>query len=313
MAKKAKTELFGQWLNGSMVIADQSISTGSRFFVHSGTGTDAGSGENPDRPLATIDFAHNLCTADKGDIIYVMPGHAETITNTLRITLDLAGVSVIGLGNADNRPTLTFGTDVTADVLVSAENVLIKNIKFVSDINSLGMFLDVNASNFTVDGCTFVTSSAKEAVVFIDIATTTDNHIIRNCDFLQPTDPAGTDGNASTGGIYCVDSEHITVENCRFIGQFETAAIHNKTTACKFLWVRNCFIMNELSTSLCFELVASATGYSSGTVGISTNGATAATAVVIGTIGSGFWIDKTSAFGNDGAGGQLGATASAAT
>ena len=77
-------------------------STGNYFFVHSGTGSDAYDGKNPkvvDRssgPFATVDYAIGKCTASNGDVVIVMPGHAETLTAA--VTVDVAGVQVIGLG-----------------------------------------------------------------------------------------------------------------------------------------------------------------------------------------------------------------------
>ena len=41
MDKTGKTELYASWLQGNLVVADQSRSTGSRLWVHSGTGTDS--------------------------------------------------------------------------------------------------------------------------------------------------------------------------------------------------------------------------------------------------------------------------------
>ena len=48
--------------------------TGSVFYVDSGSGAAANTGDASDEALITIDAAINKCTASKGDIIYVMPG-----------------------------------------------------------------------------------------------------------------------------------------------------------------------------------------------------------------------------------------------
>ena len=101
---------------------------GSIFFVDSNTGTDgAGYGQNPSSPVATIDYAIGLCTANKGDIIYVMPQHAETVTAA--ITADIAGISIIGMGEGRNRPTVTGNGTIDA-LTVTANDVLIANLIF---------------------------------------------------------------------------------------------------------------------------------------------------------------------------------------
>ena len=54
----AKTQLFGRWLQGSVVIEDQGQSTGARWWVSSGTGVDGtGYGASPDKPFATLAYA----------------------------------------------------------------------------------------------------------------------------------------------------------------------------------------------------------------------------------------------------------------
>lgn len=81
MTMTNKTPLFSRHQPGGVfTIVNETLTTGSIFFVHSGTGVNAlGGGRNPDAPLATLDYAIGLCTANKGDMIFVMPGHAETL------------------------------------------------------------------------------------------------------------------------------------------------------------------------------------------------------------------------------------------
>jgi hypothetical protein len=157
MPVTSKTALFSQKQRGGLFsIEDQSLSTGSRFFVHSGTGTDgAGYGRNPESPFATIDYAIAFCTADKNDIIYVMPGHAEAISAAADIALDIAGISVIGLGNGSNRPTVTFDTADTTDIDIDAANVTIENIIFSANYPDIAIAIDVNADDFTLKRCHF--------------------------------------------------------------------------------------------------------------------------------------------------------------
>lgn len=71
------------------------------------------------RYTATIDAANNLCTANAGDLILVAPGHTETLTAT-DITLDIAGVTVLGLGSGSLRPTLSMNNALAEVSSVSA-------------------------------------------------------------------------------------------------------------------------------------------------------------------------------------------------
>lgn len=265
----------------------------------------SGYGDRPDRPFATIDYAFNQCVAN--DTIHVLEGHAETMTDASLITMDTAGVAIIGHGRFTTKPTLTM-SETASGINTSAKNLLIKNIRFVSSVDSLLNFIEAAEGELTVEDCDFVTGSATEALCFINLgtATTYDNFIIRGCTFLQPTDPNGTGAAVNTGGVYIMDSENILIENCHFRGQFESGIVHNKTTACKGLIIKDCELSNELTVPLLLVTTAegSATNCYGATLGASDN----TEAQVWGTIGTIFWIHVNSSLGNDSGGGGQRAT-----
>jgi len=64
------------------------------FFVDPGTGSDSNDGRDPRRPLATLQAAIDLCTANRGDIIVVQRGGGESVTST--VAFNKAGITVIG-------------------------------------------------------------------------------------------------------------------------------------------------------------------------------------------------------------------------
>ncbi len=276
---------------------------GNVYYVDSATGSSSNSGVAPGNAMATIDQAVDKCTAGNGDVIYVLPGHAETINATALCALDKAGITVIGMGNGSNKPTLTMATSTAATITVSAANVTLRNIRFVNNIDSLAVWVTVAEDYFTMEDCEFVTSSTKECVCFVAITTTKDFTTIRRCTFLQPTDPAATNGAAATGGVYIVDSEHVTIEGCKFSGNFETAIIHNKTTAATNLWIKDCFGIQNLSDAVPFVLPSGTTGGCLGGGFITPAEVAVTEATLSGTIPAGFFMFGTR-FGNDGGGGQ---------
>lgn len=151
---------------GMPVLPSQSpiVRTGSVFFVCNATnanGSDSNRGTDPSQPFSTLQAAINACTANKGDTIFVMPGHAETVTAT-SIAANKAGISIIGVGNGTNRPTFTFGA-AAATITVSAANVLFQNCRFVAN------FADV-ASAFTL------TTAKETAVTDSDFLDTDSTH-----------------------------------------------------------------------------------------------------------------------------------------
>lgn len=290
------------------------LATGEVFFVgnaESFAADVATQGKDPDSPFNTLDFAINQCTAGKGDVIIVMPGHSETLSAAAAVDLDVRGVRIIGIGEGDLRPTLTFDTATTADFDVDADDCLIYGLRFVSDIDSLAVMLDVNAENTVIQNCEFKTSSGKECLNFINMATTKDFLRVKDCVFIQPTDPAGTDDAANTGVIYLEDSEFVIVEDCEFWGNFETGIIHNRTTGCANFWMSRCRGINNLSTALPFTFASGATGGIERCHIISPSAADVTEGKIVGTLQAGVFVFE-STFGNDGGGGQLGVAGAAA-
>lgn len=111
------------------------------------------------RFFSTVDAAISSCTSGGNDVVYVLPGHTETVTAT-SIAHDVAGVSVIGLGEGDNRPIFTFGA-AAATITVSAANASWKNCRFVANfLNVASAFTLTTATGFTVERCNFEDTSA---------------------------------------------------------------------------------------------------------------------------------------------------------
>jgi len=285
-------------------------STGRKIYVHSGTGgaTTVASGFSRHDPVSLVDVAIGLCRASVGDKIVVMAGHAETITNTLRWTCDIAGITIEGEGDGPNRPVITFGTDTTADINVTAAGLVLKNLIFTTAKDQLANMLDLDNGGVLVENCRFESTAATNgAINFVDMATTKDDFTFRNCEFFNLMDPNGTDAAAGTGALFCVDSEKILVDNCRFHGNFETGVIHNRTTKCQNLFIKDSYMENLLSGGELLHLVADVTGGMTNCLGFVPAAADIAVANIIGVIGNKFWVNRNCGFGNDSGGGQLAA------
>ena len=123
-------------------------------------------------PFATIDYAVGRCTANNGDVIYILPGHTESVIAAGGITCDVAGVSIIGLGKGNSRPKVTLSTANTATITVSAANVSFQNIVFVGNFLSIASCFTVGAApEFVINNCEFRDTSA--ILGFLSIVTTT--------------------------------------------------------------------------------------------------------------------------------------------
>lgn len=136
--------------------------TGTAFFVDSNNGNAGNSGLKPTEALTTLDAALAKCTADKGDVIYLMPKHAETITGAGGITLDIAGVSIIGLGRYDSRPRFLMDGAATVTMLVTAANCSIENCVFAAGHADIVTFATITAKGFRCAYCLFEENVATE-------------------------------------------------------------------------------------------------------------------------------------------------------
>jgi len=159
---------------------------GSVFFVNSTSGTKSDSnqyGGSPDQPFATLAYALTKCTASKGDTIYVMPGHAETITTA--IAMSVIGVSVIGLGRGRNIPAFT-GSGAIDVMDVSAASCWLENCRFIGAAASVTALINIRAADLRVEKCLF--TQAETPVTAITVASGGHRFHFKDCKFLSTAD-----------------------------------------------------------------------------------------------------------------------------
>lgn len=236
---------------------------GNVFFVSSvasGRGDTPSNGRDPQTPFATLDYAIGQCTASNNDVIYCMPGHVETVTAAAGLALDVAGVSVIGMGRGSNRPKINFTTAVGASMRVSAPNCLVQNLLFTGGIDALTNPVDIRAADFTMASCETrdVTGQATDFIVTTSAA-----------DRLYITDwvHAGATAAGADTALSIVGGDGIVIEDFSIFGNFAVAAIENVTTACTNLTIGGGpgvnYIQNSLDNAAVvgITLVATSTGH----------------------------------------------------
>lgn len=140
---------------GGVPVLPGNMTTGNVFFVGStvtGATDNANYGKSPATPFATVDYAIGRCTASQGDVIYVMPGHAETCTAA--VTCDVAGVSIIGLGRGRNRPALTVSGAIDL-VTVTAANVHLENLRLIGAAADCTALVNIAAADLSMFNMVF--------------------------------------------------------------------------------------------------------------------------------------------------------------
>lgn len=130
-----------------------SVTRGNRIFVHSGTGTDAANlGQTASGPVATISYALGLTTANQGDTIYLLPGHAQTLASA--VTVDKAGVKIIGIGEGIDAPEITvnFAGD---GISITADDVVLENVYFNEATAAATANINIGAARAKIRRCHF--------------------------------------------------------------------------------------------------------------------------------------------------------------
>ena len=241
------------------------FTTGNIFFVSSTATAAADStdhGTSTTQPFATIDFAIGRCTANNGDIIYVMPGHAEA-TVTAAITMDVAGVWVRGLGWGANRPTLTF-TGTAGTILMSADSCRLSGIRLVPGIADVVAAITMTADDLIVENCETLSAAVFEFTTLLDVGITTagsNRSIIRN-NLLKCLQS----GASSTSGILLSGSNDVQILGNVIMGFFSEHCIDNTSGTTPDECLAGLFTDNYIQnagtgTDLCVDMDAAATGF----------------------------------------------------
>lgn len=154
------------------------ICTGDVYFLNSsaaGALDASDNGKDPRKPFATLDYALSKMTANNDDLLYIGAGHSETITGAGGITLDVAGITIIGGGRYDTRPTFLMDGAATVTALVTAANVHLENVIFKAGHADIAVCFHVSAKGFTIKSCLFEENVATENWVDVIHAGTDDN------------------------------------------------------------------------------------------------------------------------------------------
>lgn len=179
--------------------------TGTMYFVSSGEGSNSNPGTDADKPFSTLAYALDKLTADRGDIVFLMPGHIETFTTA--ITLEADDASIVGLGQLAGSVLLTSATANINLIDVTGDDTLIENIRFTNSSTvhtGQSAILDVDASRVTIKDCIFDLNSVV-SIEGIDLSTNEVDAVVIGNQFI----------NAAPG------------ESCILIGPDRTKVIDN--------------------------------------------------------------------------------------
>lgn len=187
------------------------LSDATTLQVRQRGGSDGNKGTY-DSPFATLSYAVSQCVANRGDVIMVKPGHAETISSATALTLSTAGVAIIGLGVGTNRPTFTLDTATTATINVTAANVAIKNCIFTANFADIVSFFTLTtAKNFTLEGNLFKATATNMNSLYVVDTNATSN----DCDGLTIIDNKWIEPDTATLSMVKMDgtNDNVTISD----------------------------------------------------------------------------------------------------
>ncbi len=198
--------------------------SGQIFWVDSVGGSDGNKGTF-DRPLATIDaaFGTGFATANRSDIVVVKASHDED--PIVSITMDVAGVWLMGLGWGTHMPTVTFGL-LGAELAMTAAGCKVSGIRF--DLGTVATTV-TNAINITgegcvVDGCETVMHATSQ---FTNHLTATDAQWIQ----ISNNKFRSLHTASSTSGIVVDGCDDLVMSGNVVMGHFTEHALDNTTPA----------------------------------------------------------------------------------
>ena len=238
---------------------DETVTTGNIFFVDSthAIASDGNDAKSPSEPAATIDGCIAKCTANNGDVIFVMANHDENPLTS--ITMDVAGVWVRGSGWGNIRPTVTFGA-AGAAVDMSAASTRISGIIF--DLGTVAATVtncfNITAAACIVEDCEIKLHATSQFTNFLT-ATDVEDVTIRNNRFL------GLAGASGVSGIVVDGCDYLRISGNVVSGSFTEHALDNSTPGSAIEILRayivgNIFENSNTTSGLAVDLDADATG-----------------------------------------------------
>lgn len=168
------------------------------------------------RVYSTIQDAVNAASAGRGDVVLVAPGYDHTLGRA--DSWATAGVSVIGLGSGNGRPILRY-TGIADEVGIGANNVTVKNIRFLAATDSVTRALDLDTgfSGHRIENCAFDFNATTNNFRVMIRAGSKRTDIVGNRFIAEDTAGANR-AIAIEGG----DADFLSIRDNFFYGQYDT-------------------------------------------------------------------------------------------
>ena len=228
------------------------------YYVDSAATGDA-DGSNWDDAVVTLDAAINKCTGATQYVILVNAGHTEALTGADGVDIDVANVTIIGMGIGSAKPVFDY-TNAAGEFVIGAANVKVVNLAFLPNVNVVTKAIDVeNGGDFAqIVECDFLEGSTAGTDEFVDcviVGTTATDVLVKGCTYF------GTGANANTFvNLDAATIANATVRDCKVFGAFLESAVWWAAAVPTNLSVIGNVITNTDADQSCVEGSGVATG-----------------------------------------------------
>lgn len=205
---------------------------GQVFWVGNGASVPSGCviGSNGNagtyaRPFGSLNYAVAQCQPGSGDIIFVKPGHVETVSSATSNIWSTSDVAIVGLGGGNSRPSITLDTATTAAIGMTANNLSIQNVQFVGNFLSIATVFAPAIASITasISGSVMTVSAVGSGTLYAG-NTLSGTGVTQGTVILSQY--SGTTGGAGTYQVtpsqtvasttVVTNTKFFTLDNCEF-------------------------------------------------------------------------------------------------
>jgi len=235
--------------------------TGNTFYVSSLSGKSANDGRSIAEALATLDQAMAKCEPNQGDVVILMPGHNEGSSAAATWDIDVAGVSVVGLGRGTSRPRFDFD-NAAASIDIGANNCTLKNVTLLPSVTDVLVGVDVEAAvtNTLIEDVEALpgedAAGVDDFAVVVDLKVGCTTTIVRRLKVRQHASGAGYIAGVQLNGA----SDDVLIDDCDIyiLGAGVLAPINGLTTLSTNFRALNNILMTDAEP--CIEMFTGTTG-----------------------------------------------------
>jgi hypothetical protein len=214
----------------------------------------------------TVAAALAKCRADRGDVIVCLPGHVENLATAAAWTA-VAGVTIIGQGVGNDRPTFTWSA-AAATLPINVANFRILNCNLLLAgpmVNGTALTvaapITISAAGCEISDCYIPWGFDVDQIVAIGITTTA---AADNLKFNRNFCPCPVAAVPTTTFLRLTGTDNLEIDSAFISGPGSTTTIgpvQMLTTACLNAKITNSIFQNTLAAStIAFTAIAGCTG-----------------------------------------------------